>query len=83
VGFGDPINEVAGENIILPANPGLIAPKDVDMDYLRRSLIRNSLKKLPEGASLTDYDIKFLTEEAGTDEDYVRGCVVGREVNSH
>jgi len=75
VGSVDFIEEVAGENIILPASPGLIAPKDVDMDYLRGSLIRNSLKKMPEGARLTDYDIKFLAEETGTEEGYVRSIL--------
>jgi len=63
--FGDPADEVAGENIILPDCPSLIAPKEIDMDYLRKSLIRNHLARLPEGASPTAEDLKFLQDETG------------------
>jgi hypothetical protein len=75
VRFGEPCSgeeEIPGESIILPANPGMIVPKDVDMDYLRKSLIRNSLKRLPANASLTDDDINFLAEETRTSVGYVR-----------
>jgi hypothetical protein len=60
--FGDPADEVAGVNIILPDCPSLIKPKDVDMDYLRKSLIRNHLARL-DGRELTEYDKQFLADE--------------------
>jgi hypothetical protein len=77
VRFGDPSSdeEIPGENIILPANPGLIAPKEIDTDYLRQSLIRNSLKRLPEGATLTSDDINFLADETRTNASYVLGRI--------
>ncbi|MCL2575809.1 MAG: 2-amino-4-oxopentanoate thiolase subunit OrtB [Defluviitaleaceae bacterium] len=65
--FGDPADEVAGKNIILPQEPSLIAPKDVDMDYLRKSLIRNNLAKLPNDVKPTEQDIEFLAQETNLD----------------
>jgi len=61
--FGNPADEVAGQSIILPSCPSLIAPKDVDMDYLRKSLVKNHLARLPEGAEPTAQDEAFLAEE--------------------
>jgi hypothetical protein len=63
--------EIPGQSIILPAHPGLIAPKDVDMHYLRQSLILNSLKRLPKGASLTNDDIEFLALETRADKSFI------------
>jgi len=63
--FGNPADEVAGESIILPSCPSLIAPKDIDMEYLRKSIIRNHLARLPEGATLTAEDLEFLKDETG------------------
>jgi hypothetical protein len=62
--FGDPKDEVAGKNIILPKCPSLIAPADIDMNYLRKSLIRNHLQRL-EGRVPTEADKQFLADETG------------------
>ena len=77
IAFGDPKDEIAGESIILPSCPSLIAPQDIDMEYLRKSLIRNHLARLPEGATPTPQDVTFLAEETGqnreTLENYIKG----------
>jgi len=69
--FGDPVHEVPGESIVLPENPGLIAARDVDMNYLRKSLIRNTLGRLDADEELTQDDISFLAAESKTDADYI------------
>ena len=38
--FGDPAEEVPGENIIFPAKPSLLKARDMDLNRLRRSLIK-------------------------------------------
>ncbi len=69
--FGDPADEVPGESIVLPENPGMIRPRTLDLDGLRSSLIR----KATEGrgpATIRDEDIRFLIEETRSDEAFVR-----------
>ena len=68
--FGNPSEEVAGQNIILPEHPSLIAAREVDLDGMRKSLIRNSLSRL-EG-ELTDEDIAFLAAETNRDENFIK-----------
>lgn len=68
--FGDPAEEVPGKNIILPSHPSLIKTKDVDLDHMRRSLIKtavNTYKVEP-----TEEDIAFLAEETNTGTEFVR-----------
>ena len=70
--FGNPVDEVPGENIVLPENPGMIAARDVDMSALRKSLIRNTLQRIDEGATLTNADMEFLASETNSNVDFVR-----------
>lgn len=67
--FGNPDDETAGQSIILPSSPDLIKAREVDLDKLRHSLIRNKTEGFD---SVNDADIKFLAEETKTDENYVR-----------
>jgi cysteine synthase len=71
--FGDPEDEVPGKNIVLPSNPALIKAKDVDLDNMRRSLIRtaiNTYKTTP-----TEEDIEFLAEETRKDIEFVKEAI--------
>ena len=70
---GDPGDEVPGENIILPAHPGLMAVREADLGHLRRSLITRALEGISHSPS--DQDINFLAEETRTDADFVRKTV--------
>ncbi len=65
ISLGDPENEIPGKSIILPSHPSLIKVKDLDLDNLRKSLIKNSLKGLNinEQNNISDTDIKYLTDE--------------------
>ena len=42
--FGNPTEQVPGKNIILPKHPNLIKATDMDMDKLRKSVVKNALK---------------------------------------
>jgi threonine synthase len=67
--FGDPTEEEAGKNIILPANPSLIRAVDIDLDHLRESYIKNALTRI-EGRP-SEADILYLVQETGADADFV------------
>ena len=53
---------------ILPANPSLLKAKDVEIDKLKVSLIKNYIKDLD---SLTDNDINFLITETKSNKEYI------------
>lgn len=65
---GDPRDEVCGENIVLPREPGLISVQDIDMNELKKSYIKNAAAKADE---ITEQDIQFLAEDTNSDEAFV------------
>ena len=66
--FGNPEEEVPGKNIILPAEPSLLKAKDVDLDKLKVSLVKNYIKDIKD---LTDNDINFLIAETKSNKEYI------------
>ena len=75
--FGNPEEEVPGKNIILPAEPSLLKAKDVDLDKLKVSLIKNYIKDIK---NLTDNDINFLIAETKSNKEYINSILetIGR-----
>ncbi|MBR5230190.1 MAG: PLP-dependent lyase/thiolase [Firmicutes bacterium] len=71
--FGDPADDVPGKNIVLPANPGLFKVTDIDMDKLRKSLIKRSVPRAT--GKLTAEDIAFLMDDARADEAFVKATL--------
>lgn len=72
--FGNPKEEVAGINIILPEHPGMIKAVDHDMNKLRKSLIKNALANYSD-AKLDDSDIDFLVKETKSDTEFVKATI--------
>ncbi|MDH8677122.1 2-amino-4-oxopentanoate thiolase subunit OrtB [Fusibacter bizertensis] len=68
--FGNPKAQVPGENIILPSHPSLIKAVDLDLDKLKRSLIKNAISSRAE-KKLGDKDLMYLITETKTDKAYV------------
>ena len=69
--FGDPREEVPGTSIVLPETPAAVQPRDLDMDRLRRSLVRKAAQgRDPE--TLSETDIRFLADETRSSEAFVR-----------
>ncbi|WML35215.1 2-amino-4-oxopentanoate thiolase subunit OrtB [Clostridium sp. OS1-26] len=60
--IGNPKEEVPGKNIILPSHPSLVSVTDANMKELRKSYLRNSLKRI-KGNEIEQRDLKFLLEE--------------------
>ena len=55
----------------------MISVKDIDLDMLRVSLIKNNTENLEKNvlSKLTDGDIKYLADETGTSTDYVMDVI--------
>ncbi len=68
--FGDPSEEVPGKNIIFPSHPSLIKARDVDLDHMRKSLIKTAVHTYQ--TEPTEDDIAFLAEETRTDGEFVK-----------
>ena len=49
--------------------------KDVDLDRIRRSYLRNALNTFSEGQEVTEIDVQFLAEDMKTTAEYVRKVI--------
>ena len=72
--FGDPKDDVPGKNIVLTSDPGLFRVKDMDLDKLRKSLIKRSVPRA-NGKKLTAEDIAFLAADTRSDEAFVKAAL--------
>ncbi|MCA0384418.1 MAG: PLP-dependent lyase/thiolase [Firmicutes bacterium] len=68
--FGNPADSVPGVNIILPEHPQLIKAVDLDMDKLKKSVIKNAVANHTREL-LNEEEIAFLMAESKTDRAYV------------
>ena len=71
--FGNPDQDVPGKNIVLPENPGVFKVKDIDLDRLRKSLIKRSVPRA--AGKLTAEDIAFLVVDTRSDEAFVKAAL--------
>ncbi|HCR38333.1 MAG TPA: PLP-dependent lyase/thiolase, partial [Synergistaceae bacterium] len=73
---GDPEEQIPGRSIILPSNPSLIKVRDLDMENLRESYLKNSLKNNEKQSnSLSEEELGFLAQEIRKDIAYVRNTI--------
>ena len=72
--FGDPKEDVPGKNIVLPDDPGLFRVKDMDLNKLRKSLIKRSVPRA-NGKKLTAEDVAFLAADTRSDETFVKSVL--------
>lgn len=68
--FGNPEEEVPGKNIILPAHPNLIKARDLEMNKIRRSYIKNCIE-IKDVKSISMSDVEFLAQDAKTSVTFV------------
>jgi cysteine synthase len=71
--LGDPEKEIPGKNLILPSHPSLIKTTDVNLDHIRKSLIKTALAS--HKGEPTEKDIQFLAEETRRDVEFVRKTI--------
>ncbi|MEW9080364.1 2-amino-4-oxopentanoate thiolase subunit OrtB [Terrisporobacter glycolicus] len=71
--FGNPKDEIAGENLILPQSPELLKCVDIDMNKIRKSYIKNCVinNKIDDINNLSNEDIEFLMKETKSSKEFV------------
>lgn len=67
---GNPMDEVPGENIILPEDPSYLQVDNKELDDYRKSLIKNTVKLLQE-KEIGQIDLDFLCEETKLEKETV------------
>jgi cysteine synthase len=73
---GNPREQIPGKNILLPSDPSMIGVRDLDLDNLRRSYLKNSLKRNGrQGSELLEKELDFLGLEIKKDRDYVQSAL--------
>lgn len=72
--FGNPREEVPGQNIIFPEHPSFIKAQELDLNRVKKSLVKNALKNF-DVSEPTAEDIAFLAEDINTDETFVREVI--------
>ena len=70
VKVGNPLEEVPGENLILPEHPSMMLIKDMKLDNYRNSFIKNSLSRT-EAKEITNIDFQYLCDETKLGEEKV------------
>lgn len=61
---GNPMEEIPGENIILPSHPKFITARPVDLDKMKTSYVKNTVKK-NELSQISKKEKTFIKEDAG------------------
>jgi len=59
---GDPQESIPGKNIIIPTHPAQIQVKDIELDHLRLSYLKNVVGEIPYD-SLVEKDREYLEAE--------------------
>jgi cysteine synthase len=78
--FGDPKEEVAGKNIVIPEHPGQIRVNEVSLDNLRRSYLRNAVANLPD-KTVTELELDYLVAETKSSRQFVEKFLAESGIN--
>lgn len=68
--FGNPQDEICGENLILPSHPNLLKINDINIDKIRKSYIRNCLEHNSSN-EISSEDIEFLARDTNSTIEFV------------
>ncbi len=72
--IGNPKDQIPGKNIILPEHPEMIGVNELDLDKLKRSLIKNVIKN-NDGNELSEDDIEYLSKEIRKDKGFIEKAI--------
>jgi 2-amino-4-ketopentanoate thiolase beta subunit len=78
ISLGDPKDEIPGKSIILPSHPSLIRVHDLDLNLIKKSLIKNCLKEIEKNNNqnnISDADIQFLADETKSSPEFVKELI--------
>ncbi|WFD12377.1 2-amino-4-oxopentanoate thiolase subunit OrtB [Tepidibacter hydrothermalis] len=78
--FGNPEDEVAGESIILPSHPSMIKIKDLDLNKIKRSYIKNCIERI-NLTEINEKDLEFLVKDTKSSYEFVKEILKELGVN--
>lgn len=71
---GNPEDEIPGENIILPKDPSLIKARNLDLEKIKKSYIKNCIKN-NENIKIAEEDIEFLAKDTKASKEFVEKTI--------
>ncbi|WP_129597623.1 2-amino-4-oxopentanoate thiolase subunit OrtB [Anaerophilus nitritogenes] len=77
--FGNPRDEVPGQNIILPEHPRLIQAQEVDLNKLRRSYINHCIDDYGQ-KEISNEDLDFLVQETKSSIEFVKEIIKEKDI---
>ncbi len=72
--IGDPTEEIPGKNIILPKDPSYVNIKDVDLNRIKGSYIRNAINNT-NVREVNNEDLEFLAKDTKSSIDFVKSIL--------
>jgi cysteine synthase len=69
--FGNPQDEIPGENIIFPEHPSYIKARDIDLNKIKKSYIKNCIEKT-NVTNVSSEDLEFLIKDTKSSEEFVK-----------
>ncbi len=72
--IGNPEDEIPGKNIILPKEPKYVKTKEVDLNRMRRSYIRNCINNY-KVEKIDSKDMDYLIKETNSSEEFVKSIL--------
>ncbi len=69
--FGNPEEEIPGVNIIFPEHPSMIKVKDISIEKMRKSYVKNCIEN-NKVTKVTKEDLAFMAKDAKTEEDFIK-----------
>lgn len=79
VRFGNPVDEVPGVSIILPEHPSMLKAVELDLDKIRKSLIKNAVTTY-KVAHVNEQDLQFLIDETHSNADFVKAALTENNI---
>jgi len=73
--IGDPADSVPGKNVVIPSSLKMFRAKEVDLDNIRHSYVKN-LAKNYDVSALTDIDIDFIAADTRSSRDRVKSILM-------
>ncbi|MCT4605415.1 MAG: 2-amino-4-oxopentanoate thiolase subunit OrtB [Marinisporobacter sp.] len=77
--FGNPEEEIPGQNIILPEHPKLIKAKDIDLNKLKKSYINKCVETYGK-KEISPSDLEFLVKDTKSSMAFVREVLNEKEI---
>ncbi|WP_099188198.1 2-amino-4-oxopentanoate thiolase subunit OrtB [Tepidibacter mesophilus] len=78
--FGNPEDEIAGESIILPSHPSMIKIKDLDLNKIKSSYIKNCIQRM-NATEINELDLEFLAKDTKSSKEFVKEVLKSLNVN--